>query len=165
MTVPGPGWYPDPSGGPQVRWWNGTTWAEPPQSSPGEFAPVGALVPPVYASAATEYVPMARRPVAAQLPQPAANSRMTRKQKDRELRRNNPMAYTGIVLALVGFIFNPFAIPSILGIVFSSIGLAKSFALTGLGSRAAGRVIAAIGMILGILGVVLFALAIGRALT
>lgn len=27
-TVP-PGWYPDPAGGPQPRWWDGHTWAAP----------------------------------------------------------------------------------------------------------------------------------------
>ncbi|WP_166442172.1 DUF2510 domain-containing protein [Nakamurella flava] len=27
-TVP-PGWYPDPAGGPQPRWWDGHTWASP----------------------------------------------------------------------------------------------------------------------------------------
>jgi hypothetical protein len=104
---------------------------------------------------------MARTPVASQLPEAAANLRMTRKEKDRELRRNNPMAYTGIVLALVGFIFNPFAILSILGIVFSSIGLSKSFALVDLGPRAAGRRAAIVGMILGILGIVCFVWLLG----
>lgn len=26
MTSPAPGWYPDPSGEPQTRWWNGIQW-------------------------------------------------------------------------------------------------------------------------------------------
>ena len=66
------------------------------------------------------------------------------------------MAYTGIVLALVSLIYNPLALPSILGVIFSSIGLSKSFTLEGLGYRVAGRGIAIAGLILAILGLVLF---------
>ena len=90
---------------------------------------------------------------------------MERIDKDRQLRRNNPMAYTGIVLALIGFIFNPFAIPSILGVIFSSIGLSTSFALEGIGYRVASRGISIVGLILGILGIVFFVLAVDRALS
>lgn len=37
-----PGWYPDPSGGPQPRWWDGMTWAapSPPPVWPGPGYPV-----------------------------------------------------------------------------------------------------------------------------
>jgi hypothetical protein len=27
-TLPAAGWYPDPSGAPTLRWWNGVTWSE-----------------------------------------------------------------------------------------------------------------------------------------
>ena len=53
-------------------------------------------------------------------------------------------------------IFNPLALPSILGVIFSSIGLSKSFSLEGLGYRVAGRGIAIAGLILGILGLGFF---------
>ncbi|MDJ0376437.1 DUF2510 domain-containing protein [Cryobacterium sp. PH31-L1] len=156
MTTPGPGWYPDPSGTPQNRWWNGTEWAEPPQPAPREFAPVETPAVPTYVPAAGGYVPMAPLPPAAQQPMVGSSSRMKRIEKDRQLRRNNPMAYTGIVLALIGMIFNPLALPSILGVIFSSIGLSKSFTLEGLGYRVAGRGIAIAGLILGILGLGFF---------
>jgi hypothetical protein len=36
-----PGWYPDPTGRPVPRWWNGTAWAQdvppPPSGHPGPF--------------------------------------------------------------------------------------------------------------------------------
>lgn len=32
-SVP-PGWYPDPAGGPQPRWWDGHTWATPSAPAP-----------------------------------------------------------------------------------------------------------------------------------
>ena len=28
MSTPAAGWYPDPSGAPGARWWDGTTWTE-----------------------------------------------------------------------------------------------------------------------------------------
>lgn len=44
MTSPGsqtPGWYSDPSGQPQMRWWDGATWTDQtqPGQAPGTFQP------------------------------------------------------------------------------------------------------------------------------
>jgi hypothetical protein len=74
----------------------------------------------------------------------------TRKEKDREIRRNNSMAYTGLVLALVSCLINPVAIPSVLAIVFSAIGLAKSAELEGAGRQLTGRGTAIAGLVVGI---------------
>lgn len=71
----------------------------------------------------------------------------TRKEKDREIRRNNSMAYTGLVLALVSCLINPLAIPSILGIIFSAIGIAKSAELEGAGRQLTGRGTAIAGLV------------------
>ena len=74
----------------------------------------------------------------------------TRKEKDREIRRNNSMAYTGLMLALVSCLLNPLAIPSILGIVFSAIGIAKSAELEGAGRKITGRGTAIAGLVVSI---------------
>ena len=46
--TPAPGWYPDPSGAPGTKWWNGTAWADNPPAP---------TTPPVPA-AATEVKPI-----------------------------------------------------------------------------------------------------------
>lgn len=45
--LPQPGWYPDPSGAPALRWWNGVTWSDSthPLSPDAEAAPVPAAPP------------------------------------------------------------------------------------------------------------------------
>ncbi len=42
-----------------------------------------------------------------------------------EEKRNNALAITGFVLSLVSLLINPVAIISILGLIFSGIGLSK----------------------------------------
>ena len=46
MSDPSPGWYPDPSGAPQDRWWDGTQWTSAivPAANP-EPIPLGAVRP------------------------------------------------------------------------------------------------------------------------
>jgi hypothetical protein len=85
------------------------------------------------------------------------SSRPTRNEKDRQTRKNNPMAYTGLFLSILALLINPFAILSILGVVFSAIGLAKSHELEGFGGTVTGRRTAGWGLAVGILGLVLFA--------
>ncbi len=48
MTSPAPGWYPDPGGSPQFRWWDGSAWSAhtsaaqpPPGSTETWLLPVG----------------------------------------------------------------------------------------------------------------------------
>ena len=36
---PSPGWYPDPDGGPALRWFNGTDWTYQYQAPTQQFAP------------------------------------------------------------------------------------------------------------------------------
>jgi hypothetical protein len=157
VTVPGPGWYEDPQDAKLVRWWDGTRWSEHTHDRAPQSAPVSD-------SAATEipaepYVPMGGYGTT-QVVEP----QLTHKEKDRQTRKNNSLAYTGTVLALVGFLFNPFAILSILGIVFSSIGLAKSHELAGAGYKVTGHGTAIAGIIVGLAGLALFAYNISRYL-
>ncbi|TFC01714.1 DUF2510 domain-containing protein [Cryobacterium adonitolivorans] len=147
LTLPAAGWYQDPEDSALLRWWTGTDW-----SAQRRFAePVPP--PPAYGygpaagstSARPAYVPMAGHGSPTMYATPP-----TRREKDREIRRNNSMAYTGLVLALVSCLLNPLAIPSILGIVFSAIGIAKSAELEGAGRQLTGRGTAIAGLVVGI---------------
>ncbi|MET3767457.1 di/tricarboxylate transporter [Marisediminicola sp. UYEF4] len=53
-------------------------------------------------------------------------------------------------------LFNPLALLSILGLVFSAVGLASSYRLERLGARTTGRGTAGVGIALGVIGVALF---------
>jgi hypothetical protein len=152
MTVPAPGWYIDPEDARHMRWWTGESWTEHKSPNPNH------LPQPLDPSAT--YVPFANN-----LGQSATAgpTKLTRAEKDRQVRRNNSFAYTGCVLALIAFLVNPFAILSILGIVFSAIGLAKSNDLEGR-QRVTGRGTAIGGLILGLIGVVLFGSTVLRAM-
>jgi hypothetical protein len=76
--LPQPGWYPDPSGAPALRWWNGVTWSDtthplapdaeaPATSAAPPTAPLpttqvwSRVVPPPAAGDATADAPAARR--------------------------------------------------------------------------------------------------------
>jgi membrane-bound ClpP family serine protease len=73
------------------------------------------------------------------------------------VRRSNPLAYTGALLAILELLINPFGILSVLGIVFSSIGLAKANDLSAANLRITGRGTAILGLVVGIVEVTLFA--------
>ena len=70
-----------------------------------------------------------------------------------ENKKTNGLAITGLVLGIVAMLFNPFAILSILSIIFSIIGLVK---VKTLGS---GKGLAIAGLILGIIATIWFAYA------
>lgn len=63
-------------------------------------------------------------------------------------KRNNALAITGFVLSLVALLINPLAIISILGLIFSAIGLKKVQEVnSGKGLAIAGIVISILGTI------------------
>lgn len=88
--------------------------------------------------------------------------KLSRGEKDRQTRRNNSFAYTGCVLALLGFLFNPFAILSVLAVIFSAIGLARSHDLDGQ-TRITGRGTAIAGLVIGLVELGLFAWKLSQA--
>ena len=149
MTVPEPGWYVDPTDSAHLKWWDGTIWTEHRQANP-QSVPVAAA-DNASTSSSEAYVPMANHYRATT----ALAPKLTRGEKDRQVRSNNSFAYTGCVFALLGFLINPFAILSILGIIFSAIGLAKSHDLDGR-QKVTGRGTAIAGIVVGLLGLVAF---------
>jgi TM2 domain/Protein of unknown function (DUF2510) len=42
-SQPAAGWYPDPSGGPGQKYWDGSQWSEAVPSTPGPVAPYGGV--------------------------------------------------------------------------------------------------------------------------
>ena len=141
MTLPEPGWLQDPNDATRIRWWDGAAWTEHTQGSTavtlaGPSAPiVDAYVPfdPTYNATAN------------------GAAKLTRAERDRAVRRNNGFGYSGLVLALVAFLFNPLAIPSILGIIFGGIGLARASSLEGQ-TRSTGRGVSVAAVVLGLIG-------------
>lgn len=139
MTLPIAGWYPDPQDPTGTRWWDGTRW--------------GAAAPKPVMQASQTNGPIAPRP-----PAPSeyrsgtvdapVRGRNARVERDRATRAANPFGYTGLVLALIAFLFNVFAVPGILGIVFGGMGLARSAQLAG--ARVTGFGVSLAAVILGL---------------
>ncbi|WP_158603902.1 DUF2510 domain-containing protein [Cryobacterium tepidiphilum] len=155
MTQPDAGWYNDPDDTTSLRWWNGVSWSEQTKERVKQAGPTIAE-PAAMASggnfpSVAPYVPGSS--YAATAPR---DHRPNRKEKDRQTRKNNPMAYTGLFLSVLALLINPLALLSVLGIIFSAIGLAKSHELDGLRVRVTGKGTAIGGLIVGSIGVVLF---------
>lgn len=148
MSVPEAGWFIDPEDSDHLRWWSGEFWTEHKRPNSQPTTPV---VPTAAEVEAAQYVPMASYSPTAS----AETVPLNRREKDKQTRRKNSFAYTGCVLSLIGFLINPLAIFSILGIVFSAIGMAKANELQG--QPVTGRGIAIAGLIIGVLGIVAFA--------
>lgn len=65
--MPEPGWYPDPSGTPGLRWWNGVSWSDSTHALPGsDAAPAAPPYPEIFVGDAdpgadADAAPYARR--------------------------------------------------------------------------------------------------------
>lgn len=178
LETPTAGWYPDPADATGLRWWDGLGWTE--YAKPGAPAapaiPVPPLVPeypstPASSAIAPNYAATPSHAAAPNYPATTPNyaampsygsphaaagppAKLSRAEADRAVRRNNGFGYAGLVLALIGMIFNPLAVPSILAIIFGGMGLARARSLEGQGTRKqTGLGFSIAALILGILGV------------
>lgn len=142
MTLPVAGWYEDPQDATRLRWWDGVRWgAIAPEPRPvvhGATAPTWNLPP--RPPAPSEYRVVHEEPL---------RGRKARVARDRATRAANPFGYAGLVLALVAFIFDLMAIPSILGVVFGAVGLARASQLTG--QRVTGFGVSVAAIVLGLI--------------
>ncbi|WP_104474673.1 DUF2510 domain-containing protein [Microterricola pindariensis] len=163
METPTAGWYPDPADATALRWWDGLGWTE--YAKPGALAaptapaaPLAPAVPapqqfPQYSSMPASYATAPGTLREQTIVYPPA--KLSRTEADRAVRRNNGFGYAGLALALFGLIFNPLAIPSVLGIIFGSMGLVRARALEGQGvTKQTGLGFSIAALILGILGLI-----------
>lgn len=128
-TATPPGWYPDPTGTPMQRWWDGTAWAE--ATRPSQPAPVVYAPPP-------QYGPPPRSPVA-YYPPPAPR---------------NGAATAGLVLGIICLFVNSFLLVSIPAFICSIVGLTKASQLEAAGFGGVGRASAVWGLVLSIVGAI-----------
>jgi hypothetical protein len=150
VTTPDAGWYTDPGDAQRVRWWNGAGWTEHVRPHPEAVQPVAPVyhVQPAYP---TQPAFAAQQPYPQQYgydPRSAVAPR--RADRERQMRRNNPWAYTGLLLTLIALLINPFSVLSLLGAGFSIAGLVRA-ATVDPSVRYNGRVTAIIGLVIALL--------------
>ncbi|MBC7594107.1 MAG: DUF4190 domain-containing protein [Kineosporiaceae bacterium] len=144
MTSSHTDWTQDPENPGHLR--NDTDWSRPHQ--------LGAVKP------ASEYAVPRQMPRSENFRAAAdgltTSAKITPREKDRQVRKNNLLGWIGCLLATLSLFFNPVAVLSILAIIFSSIGVAKASDLDDKG-KASGRGTSLTGLIIGIVGLICFA--------
>jgi len=104
MTLPPPGWYPDPEQPARQRWWSGDKWTAGLKEAEGAAA----------------YVPMVDHPAAPEervvVPRPVGTRSSRAKQA-------NYPSWVGLVIGLASLLYNPFALVSLPGFLVSTFGL------------------------------------------
>lgn len=156
-TLPPAGWYPDPDGSGQSRWWNGQSWTE-------HFAPFAAADTVVSAPAHPVTVPLPsaaqarpRETLSAQsAPAPVAE-KVTLSgpgynpyNPGRDLAaRKNTLATNGLVFGILSLLINPFLLFGIGAILWGSFGLARANRWEREGNDLIGRKRAIWGIVLG----------------
>ncbi|HEY8317292.1 MAG TPA: DUF2510 domain-containing protein [Amnibacterium sp.] len=148
-TAVQPGWYDDPDNRDDLRWWDGAGWSEHRKRDAGSGLRDLAYAVPSSASA-----PGASTP----------GGRMRYADRERAMRRNNPFAYAAILLALIGAIFDLFALPGLVAIGLAIAGLVRTASFDARVVRYRGFTTAVIALILGVLATVSFTFQVLHAL-
>lgn len=167
--VPRPGWYPDPSGGSGERWWNGLGWSDTRRgvATIAPTAPLPAHTPsPVAPTIEQQGVPV-RIVYSAENPAPQAPGHTPSASMSSAVTVNtrvNPMAVYGLIAGIFALFFNFLLVPAVLAIVFSVRGLTTARKLESAGHTQTLKTIAAIGLILGIVGLVIGVVQFGALL-
>ena len=153
VVLPPAGWYPDPDGSGQSRWWNGQSWTE-------HFAP---LVPDTVVSTSTNTVedpappretlsaPMAPAPVAEKVTLKGPGYNPYKPGRDLAARKNT-LATNGLVFGILSLLLNPFLLIGIGAILWGSFGLARANRWEREGNVPIGRKRAIWGIVLGAAG-------------
>lgn len=164
MAIPEPGWYTDPDNTDQLRWWNGASWTELTEQRRRDdrvmpvrpnLYPETVLVAVLPLKKASVPAP-AVKPISVLAPRPTgyvgpdAEPRRGRHSRSMDRPRNSP-ADIGIVFSLVSIALNPFALVSMLGIVYSAFGLTEAQRLQAAGFRTTWRGRSVIGLTVGFL--------------
>lgn len=141
------GWYADPQGQPQNRFWDGIKWTEHTQ----------ALPPPMTAWTAQSHDPYPAPVMAVRsLPGPGSNAPNRRydpynPDADRAAGKNTP-ARNGLIWGILCLLANPLFLVGVAGIVWASVGLGRANRWAREGWPATGRTQAVWGLVLGIIG-------------
>lgn len=133
ITNPAPGWYTDPAGEADHRWWDGNAWTTQTRTA----APTPVLTPPPLPAPVAQAAPQVVVQTAtlpAVRPQP-----------------RNPAAAVGLILGAASIVI-PGLLLSIAAFIVSGIGLSRARRHEGLGDWPVGRKAARWGITLGILG-------------
>lgn len=136
-ALPSPGWYDDPENRDHQRWWDGVRWSEHRKLNAGSGIRQAASL---HSGMQTS----------------ESSVRMRYADRERAMRRNNPLAYVAILFALVAFIFDIFALPGLVAIGLAIAGIARGSALDSQSVRYRGVTTAVVALVLGSLATVVF---------
>ena len=151
------GWYDDTTNAEQLRWWTGAAWTDaraPRQPAPAteSFAaaesPAGAPIPLPYGPASVTDLPAASAVPSVSVTQLPVAPAAAQPGRLKQLRTNNPFAFTSAIVGLVSVAVNFLAVPAVVAIVFGILGVVRSRALARAGAPITGLVASIIGIAL-----------------